>query len=324
MQPQPRVFMRGGEAGMAFIQNLLGDPVGQAAIMPFAVGVVLALLLAAGGGAVWGRRLAPLAFGAGFFVSVYLILGLPPIPPASFGQKMIIVAAIGLALGFVLDLAGLARAGGHLFAFVLPAAALYWLWQRDIAAGPSTPLIAMLAVLFLVSIVVYWRQAASARGGDTDESSSAALFPPIQIFAASLGFAGIGIADVPASSALLGAALAAAAGGYLLVSFLWHLISGRALGYGAIGAFGAGGAWLAMGYAAVFRADTQMKLVLLGVVALVFVADIFVRPLALLVAATSAPSTQRLLQPLVYGILVALPPAAAGAYAWFALGWRMG
>jgi hypothetical protein len=309
---------------MAFLESLLGDPVGQAAVVPFAVGVAFALLLAASGGAVWGRRLAPLAIGAGFFVAVYLILGFPPFPPVSFGHKMIAVAAIGLALGFVLDIAGLARAGGHFFAFVLPAAALYWLWQRDIAAGPATPVIATLAALFLVSIVVYWRQAASARGGDTDEASSAALFPPIQIFVASLGFAGIGIADVPSSSALLGAALAAAAGGYLLVSFLWHLVSGRALGYGAIGAFGAGGAWLALGYAAVFRAETPIKLALLGVVALVFVVDAVARPLALMVAATGSPVAQRLLQPLAYGMVVAIPPAAAIAYAWFVLGWRMG
>lgn len=308
---------------MAFIQNLLGDPVGQAAIAPFAIGVVLALAIGAAGGPVWGRRLAPLAIGAGFFVALYFIVGFPPLPPVSFGHKMVVVIAVGLALGFVLDLAGLARAGGHFFAFVLPLAALYWLWQRDIAAGPGTPLIVTLLLLFLVSVVVYWRQAASARGSDTGDASSAGLFPPIQIVAAALGFAGIGVVDVPASSALLSAALAAATGGYLLVSFLWHLVSGRALGYGAIGAFGAGGAWLALGYAAVFRADTAIKLVLLGVVALVFVVDAVARPLALMVAATGSPAAQRLLQPIAYGIMVAIPPAAAIAYAWFVLGWRM-
>lgn len=308
---------------MAFIQNLLVDPVGQAAVVPFAVGFLLALVLAVGGGAVWGRRLAPLAIGAGFFVAVYLVVGFPPIPPVSFGHKMIVVAAAGLALGFVLDIAGRARAGGHLFAFVVPAAALGWLWLRDIAAGPGTPVVVTLAVLFLVSVLVYWRQAAAARGGDTDEASSAGLFPPIQVFVASLGFAGIGVVDVPASSALLGAALAAATGGYLLVCFVWHLVSGRALGYGAIGAFAAGGAWLAMGYAAVFRADTPIKLVLLGVVAVAFVVDFFARPLALLVAAGASPFAARLLQPLAYGVLVAIPPAAALAYAWFVLGWRM-
>lgn len=305
---------------MEFIRNLLADPVGQAVIAPFVIGFALALILRIGGGAVWGRRLAVLAIGAGFFAACYFIVGFPPLPPVSFGQKMVVIAAAGLALGFVLDVAGLARAGGHLFACVLPAAALFWLWQRDITAGPGTALIVTLLALFLVSVVVYWRQAASARGSDTEEASSAALFPPIQVLVAAIGFAGIGVVDVPASSALLSAALAAAAGGYLLLSFLVHLVSARALGYGAIGAFGGGGVWLALGYAAVFRAETQTKLVLLGVVALAFVADLFARPLALSIGSGGAA---RFVQPLVYGLVVAVPPGAALAYTWFVLGWRM-
>ena len=307
---------------MRFIDNLLGDPLGQTAIVPFAVALALALILRLAGGAQWGHRLAAIGIGAGFFVAYYLIhSGIPAFPPAATGQKAFYVAAVSLALGLVLDLAGLARAGGHLFAFVLPVAALFWLRQPQLMAGPDGALIATLAVLFLVSILVYWRQAAAARGSDTPAASSAALFPPIQVLVTGIGLGGIALLGISLSFGSLALALAAATGGYILASYLAHLLSGRALGYGAIGAFGAGGVWLALAYAAVFAADAPVKLVLMGVVALAFVADLLARPFALGMGAGAAA---RLVQPLVYGVVVAIPPAAALAYAWFVLGWRMG
>jgi hypothetical protein len=53
------------ETGMAFFQNLLGDPVGQTAIVPFAVGFLLALVLRIVG----GNRLAALGIGAAFYAT---------------------------------------------------------------------------------------------------------------------------------------------------------------------------------------------------------------------------------------------------------------
>jgi hypothetical protein len=306
---------------MAFIASLLGNPVGQTAIVPFIIGFAFALVVRLAGGAVWGHRLAAIGIGAGVFTAYYLIHnGVPAFPPAATGQKAFYVAAASFALGVVLDLAGAARAGGHLFAFLLPAGALYWLRQPQIAAGPGAALIATLVLLFLASIVVYWRQAASARASDTDEGSSAALFPAIQVLAAAIGLGGIALLGVSLAYGSLAMALAAATGGYLVVSYVVHLVTGRALGYGAIGVFGAGGLWLALAYAAVLAADASIKLVLIGVVALAFAADFIVRELALSVG-TGAGA--RLLQPLVYGLLAALPSAAAFAYAWFVSGWRM-
>jgi hypothetical protein len=305
---------------MGFLQSLLGDPVGQTAIVPFAAGVLLALVLRIAG----GRALAALAIGAAFFATYYIIHnGIPSFPPMATAQKLFYVAAASLALGVVLDLAGAARAGGHLFAFVVPLAALAWMRWPQIAAGPGGALIATLAVLFLASIVVYWRQAASARGSDTDEASSAALFPAIQVLVAGIGLGGVALLGISLSFGSLAMALAAGAGGYLLVSYLVHLFAGRGLGYGATGAFGGGGIWLALAYAAVFAADAPAKIALIGVVALAFAVDFVARPLALLVAAGGSPAAARLVQPLAYGAIVAIPPAAALAYAWFVLGWRM-
>jgi hypothetical protein len=308
------------EIGMAFLQNLLGDPVGQTAIVPFAVGFLLALILRVVG----GNRLAALGIGAAFIVTYYLLHnGIPAFPPAATAQKMFYVAAASLALGLVLDLAGAARSGGHLFAFVVPIAALAWMRWPQLMAGPDSVLVATLVVLFLASIVVYWRQAASARGSDTDEASSAALFPAIQVLVAGIGLGGIALLGISLAFGSLAMALAAGAGGYLLVSYLAHLFGGRGLGYGATGAFGGGGIWLALAYAAVFAADAPVKIALIGVVALAFALDFVARPLALLVAAGGSPAAARFVQPLAYGIVVAIPPAAALAYAWFVLGWRM-
>ena len=194
---------------MTFLQNLLGDPVGQAAIVPFAVGFLLALILGIVGGAVRGQRLAALGIGAAFLVVYYLTHnGVPAFPPAATAQKMFYVAAASIALGVLLDLAGAARSGGHLFAFVLPLAALLWMRWPQITAGPSGGLIATLVVLFLASIVVYWRQAAAARGADTEEASSAALFPAIQVLVAGIGLGGIALLGISLAFGTLAMALA--------------------------------------------------------------------------------------------------------------------
>ncbi len=322
MLRRPAVFIVGSGAadgGMAFFQNLLSDPVGQTAIVPFAIGFLLAVILRIAGG-----RLAALGIGAAFVAAYYMIHnGVPAFPPAATAQKMFYVAAAGLALGVVLDLAGAARSGGHLFAFVVPIAALAWMRWPQLMAGPGGALIATLVVLFLASIVVYWRQAASSRGSDTDEASSAALFPAIQVLVAGIGLGGIALLGISLAFGSLAMALAAGAGGYLLVSYVVHLFGGRGLAYGATGAFGGGGIWLALAYAAVFAADAPVKVALIGVVALAFLLDFVARPLALLVAASGSPAAARFAQPIAYGALVAIPPAAALAYAWFVLGWRM-
>lgn len=307
---------------MAFFNDLIASPIGQTAVVPFAVALAVALVLGVAGGAV-GRRVAALGIGAGFLVAYWLIDGVPPVPPVATKHKVIYVAAACLALGLILDLAGLSRAGGHALAFAVPAGALQWLRQDQIAAGPAAALVVTLAVLFLVSIVVYWRQAASARGADVPETSSAGLFAPIQVLAAAAGLGGIALLGISLGYGSAALALAAAGGGYLLASYLAHAVTGRALSYGATGAFGAGGAWLALEYAAVFEADTPAKIALLGAVALAFFADFLARPVAL-GAALGNGAFARLARPLIYGVVAGIPPAAALAYAWFVMGWRMG
>src|SRR6185503_3956583 len=110
---------------MGFLDDLIASQVGQVAVVPFAVAALVTLLASLAGAA--GRRVGALGIGAGFLVAYYLIQsGVPAFPPPQAAQKVFWIAAIGLALGFVLDLAGLTRAGGHLFAFLVPIGALWW------------------------------------------------------------------------------------------------------------------------------------------------------------------------------------------------------
>jgi hypothetical protein len=308
---------------MGILEGWLNDDLARMAAAPFALALALALVVRLLGGADLGRRLAALGIGAGVLAAIYLISGLAPFPPAATNQKLIYAIAAGWALGIVLDLAGLTRAGGHLFALLLPLGVLWWLRETQLRAGPGTELVVSLVILYLVSVLVYWRQAASARGADAPAASSAALFPAIQLLAAGAGLGSVRVLDVPASLGMYGVAVAAAAGGYLLVAYLWHAASGRGLGFGAAGALGGGGAWLAILYAAAFQTDESVKRVLLALVAATFVADFFARPLAL-GAPLGTGLAARLLRPLVYGIVVSIPSAAAFAYAWFGLGMRLG
>lgn len=306
---------------MGFINDLVASQPGQIAVLPFAVALLVTLVLGFAGPA--GRRVAALGIGTGFLVAYYLIQsGVPPFPPPQMAHKVFYVAAAGLVLGLVLDLAGLTRAGGHLFALLLPVGALWWMRQSQIAAGPGTSLLIALAVLFVVSVLVYWRQAATARGSDTMENSSAGLFPAIQLLVVAIGLGGITLLSFSLTNGSLALALSAATGGYLLVSFLSHALGGRALGYGATGAFGGGGAWLLLLYGSTFVAEAPLHYWLLGVVALAFVADFLARPIAL-GAPLGHGGFARLVRPLIYGFVVGIPPAAALAYVWFVLGWRL-
>lgn len=311
---------------MPSLQALLADPLWQVAVLPFGVAFIVTLMVRVGAGTA-GHRLSALGIAAGFVVGYYILRsGFPGFPPPQAVEKVFYIVLGGLVLGFVLDLAGLTRLGGHVLAFLIPIGALYWLRQTQIAAGFNTPLIVTLAALFLGSVFVYWRQAATARGAFAEavpELSSAALFPAIQILVAAIGLGGITILSFSPGNGQLAMALAAACGGYLLLSFVWHLFGRRGLGYGAIGALGAGGAWLALVYVSVFAADADIHYVLIGVVALTFVVDLGARPLALH-APLGAGALGRLLRPVLYGAVVAIPSAAALAYAWFVLGWRLG
>jgi len=306
---------------MGFLNDLIASQPGQVALVPFAVSFLITLVLAFAGEG--GRRFAALGIGAGFLVA-YLLQqsGLPSFPPPQTAQKIFYIAAGGLALGLLLDAAGLTRHGGHLFAVLLPIGALWWMRQTQIATGPSTALIVTLVVLFVVSVIVYWRNAATARGSDSMEASSAGLFPPIQLLAAALGLGGITLISFSITVGPLGLALAAAAGGHLLVSYLAHAIGGRALGYGAAGAFGGAGAWLALLYAAAFAAEQPLHYWLIGAVSLTFVADLVARRVAL-GAPFGTGGFARLVRPILYGIVVVIPAAAVLACAWFVLGWRL-
>lgn len=102
-----------------------------------------------------------------------------------------------------------------------------------------------------------------------------------------------------------------------MVEFLVFVIADKApREFGAEAAFALGGAWLAgLAVALLFARDVSLPAVAL--VALVFV----LAPLAAKLAPpieTGQPTTRRLLAPVAYGAIVALPGAAGVAVAWLA------
>ncbi|MCW5772464.1 MAG: hypothetical protein KIT16_12560 [Rhodospirillaceae bacterium] len=287
------------------------DPLGQAVLAPFLVAVVLALVFRLVGGGRVGRRIAAAGVGAGFLVAFVLMLG-PPLdmPPANTAQQIFWIAAVGLVLGLIADVGGWVRAGAASLAVLIPAAALIWL------VGPRYESLWPIALLlFAASIPVLWRVAAAAQGSEEPGRRSAALFPPILVLAAAAGFTFLAWKD-GAGIALLAVALCAATFGFLLIAYLLNLVGMRPLRFDAAGTFGAAGAALALAYVALLG-GSKIDPIAIAILLLVFAADIRARDLAFAVASGEGIAA-RLVQPIVYAIVVAIPALAAVVYSIYA------
>jgi hypothetical protein len=303
------------------MEFFLDDPLGQAVATPFVVGAVLTLIVRAAFGPAWGGKLAVAGGAAGFIVGFAVLQGVPTFPPPASVGKIFYLALFGGALGLAVDLLGATRKAGHALAFLLPAAALLWIAERRLGGTLSAGLVANLVVLFLASILVYWRVAATARGADAPENRSAGLFPAILVLVAAAGLALLAVMGASAALSAMSVALAAAAGGHLAVSGLFHLAGRAPFRFDAIGAFGLAGALLAIGYVLVLFNEGASR-VALALLLLVFVIDFVARPAAL--AARPGGGAARLVQPVFYLAIVALPAALAVAYAYLILGQRPG
>ncbi len=297
-----------------FIDDLLGQTVAT----PFVVAFVLALALRLALGPALGRKLAVAGAAVAFLFAFTLIQGLPDFPPVASGGKTFYIVLIGAVLGLGLDLAGATRSGGHALAFIVPLAALAWL----IASNPITERLWQAALLLVASILVYWRVAATARGSDEEANRAAGLFPPILVLVAAVSLSLLALLGASASLSSLAAALAAATGGFLLASYLVDLAGRLPLRFDAIGAFGVAGALLALAYVMLlFNQETNR--LSLAVLLLRFVFDFWARPAAL-GPALGYGTAGRIVRPLMYGVIVAVPAVAAVGYVFGILGQRPG
>jgi len=286
------------------MQSLLQDPIVQSAGLPFVVALVLALLIRFALGAQKGRMLAVAAAGFGFLACYANLLGIPAFPPPASSQKIFYLALLGLAAGLAIDLTGTERKAGHAFSFVFPAIALLWLAWRTITTGPGTGDVLTLLALFAGSILVFWRVAATARQADVEADPRHALSPAIMVFVAAFGAGLTALFGASASLSQLSVGLAMATAGFLLLAYIGYL-RGAVFSFGGTGAFGAAGALVVLVSVMALFAGKVSKWALV-LILLVFAADFLARRVAL------KGNAGRLLNPVLYGAIVAIP-AAAGA-----------
>jgi hypothetical protein len=310
-----------GEPAAAIMSFLADNPVGQAAVSPFLAALVLTLLLRLILGAGRTRYLPVSGIGVGFLLAYALAVGIPALLPHASTQKIFYIVLIGLVLGIAIDAAGATRRAGHAVAFLLPAAALAWIAQRRFA-GLTLEGWAILAALLVASVLVYWRLAASTRGRDEAGQTSVALAPAIMLLITGASLGALALIAASASLAQFAFALAAAAGGHLLVEYVAHVLGFRVGAFGAAGAFGAGGALLAIVYVMGLFTSGLSPISLLLVLC-VYLAQAPARALALRVG-SDATVLGRAVQPVLFGLVVAVPAVLAVLYVTLVLGDRPG
>jgi hypothetical protein len=293
---------------------ILTDPLGQGIVLPFLVAGFIALWMRMGGGAAFAARFGGLGIGLGFLVAYALVQGIQPFPPSGSLAKVFYVVGLGMAVGLVADLGPAERRDAHLFAVLVPLAALVWLAIRPLGA-PSWSLVGTLLLLYVASMLVYWRVAATARGADQAGGEAAALFPATLVLVAAVPLGLVALMGGSAAIATLSFAVAAGAGACLGVQYLAYLAQGRVHGLGSAAIFGAAGALLALAYVIVLFNEGASR-VALALVLLVFIVDLWARRRALAMA-------PRWLRPVAYGAMVAVPATVAFAYAYLVLGHRL-
>ena len=215
------------------------DPAVQTGLVPFALAFGLAAVLQALG----AGRVMELALGAGFLAAYALFEGVAPFPPPAAKQKVFYLVAFGLAAGLLIDLAKrpawLTR--GAVIAFPL-ACALWFAWRR---LGGS--LDGSLDPGFAASLLGLWAGGALllARLERVGESQGA-VTAGILLIAAALGAVGVAMLGASITLALSAGAVAAAAGGLVLWSYLVSILKGRTVPFGTAAVLGGGGALVAL------------------------------------------------------------------------------
>ena len=284
------------------------SPEVQGGVIPFAIALVLALAIRLGAGRTWGPRLAVLGAALGF-LAAYWLLESVTWPAVSSKQKVFWLAALAVVLGVLLELGGGRRGTTLVAGHIFPLVALLWLAWRQIERGPSSDLLIILVVLYVASLVVLWMLVSAMASHDHE-----ARYGGGHINAAALlllgGFAAgaISLFGAEIGMAQLSVAIGAVLGGVLLPSYLMYLSRGEALKFGPIGIIGVGGAWLTCVYVMVLF-GSSVSFIALAVLLLTFLLTIVARRIRV-----GESAAARLLEPLLFGAIVAIPAVAAVVY----------
>jgi hypothetical protein len=266
-------------------------PIIQTVAIPLVVAFVATGLLRLAGGSRRGSTVAGLGVGLGMLAAYGAIFAIPGFPPAGATNKLFYVIAIGAAVGFVVDLLSPPRIAPRSLVVLGSLAGIVWI-AGDRALSEPWPAGLVVAILALVVAAGGWRLAGRP---DKPVEGGAVLL------VAAIALALCALLGNTISSAQLGGATAAALGGFLL----WNWPGPR---------FALGGGVLlpAMALLAAMTAQialfTRIEPYALLPLALVFVADLAARRLSL-----GTGRMARALQPIVLGLIAALPAAATVA-----------
>lgn len=236
-----------------------------------------------------GARIASAAIGLGFLLGYYLILGWPPLPPATSTHKLAFVAAAGVCAGLLIDVWAAPAIVIRVAAAVGPALAVGWLGWRGLAAG-DWPTIATVLIVGLAAVISLPRMAADGVGS----AESAAM---LAVAAVALG--SVAIIGASASLAQLAVALAASCAGF----GVWNWPKPRYV-FGAGAALGAGSSLAAIAAAMVLFTEAHPLAVALVVPVL------FAAPIARLMPLGQS-AISGVLRPIVVFMVAAIPALAA-------------
>jgi hypothetical protein len=203
----------------------------QSGAIPLAVTLIACGLIRLAGGSSRGRLIAGAAVSIGFLAAYVAISGVPAFPPRASSQKLFYLVPAAVVIGLALDLLGPGRRASGVTILAALGLGIAWLaWPKLRTADPVA--VVTVALVWIAAGVPLIRLHA-IRGSGSDGA--------VLLFAAALGLAAIAFLSRTASYAQLGAAFAAATGGFLLWN--WPVVR---FPFGAAAVLGAGGAFMAM------------------------------------------------------------------------------
>lgn len=289
------------------MSEMLQDPAVLGGYIPLALGLVLALLIRQTGGQTGGLRWTVLAICIAWLIAYWILEGVRW-PAVASKQKIFYIVAIAFAVGWALEAARPRHVWLLGASLLAPALAVYWIAARSLASAQDTSTLLLVVALWLASVIVLWRLAANSRAEATPSEGvgdRSGLFSPSALLVAALGAGVVYLNGAEIGLTQLNIALGAILGMYMLVNYIGFVATGRSLNFGPVGVIGGGMIWLVCAYIGVLFGSSVSR-ISMAVLVGCFVLDPVARRLRL-----GDGRAGRVIQPFLYGLVVALPAIAA-------------
>lgn len=278
------------------LSALLNHPMVQSSLFPLSLGFVLTGIIRLIGGPGRGALLAAAAIGGTMLATHVLVFGLPPLAPRSATEKVFMLTAAGLAVGFTLDVLRDHKVATLAIAFFGAAGGLWWLAGNRLGLPQFDEDWLRYGLVLIGGLVCLVRL--ESRSGD-------GLTPSVMLLIATLGAGGVAIIGASASLAQSLFGLSAALGGFML----WNWPVSR-FAFNRAALLGAGlPALFLVGQAAFF---TKAPAVALALLLPIFFADSLSHRLV-----KGSSRSAEAFRPLVLGLLAAVPALAAAGLAFW-------